>query len=137
MAYEKHTWQDDEVITKEKLNKIEDGIANIELTPGPAGPKGDRGETGPAGPAGPKGDRGETGPAGPAGTTPGDATKEAKGIVKMAAKVDAVSAADATEVEASYTQATVQKLVTLSNANKATINAILAALKEAGSMSKQ
>ena len=35
MAYEKHTWQDDEVITKEKLNKIEDGIANIELTPGP------------------------------------------------------------------------------------------------------
>lgn len=125
MAYEKHTWQDDEVITKEKLNKIEDGIANIELTPGPAGPKGDRGETGPAGPAG------------PAGTTPGDATKEAKGIVKMAAKVDAVSAADATEVEASYTQATVQKLVTLSNANKATINAILAALKEAGSMSKQ
>lgn len=122
MAYEKHTWQDDEVITKEKLNKIEDGIANIELTPGPAGPKGDRGETGPAGPA---------------GTTPGDATKEAKGIVKMAAKVDAVSAADATEVEASYTQATVQKLVTLSNANKATINAILAALKEAGSMSKQ
>lgn len=107
MAYEKHTWQDDEVITKEKLNKIEDGIANIELTPGPAG------------------------------TTPGDATKEAKGIVKMAAKVDAVSAADATEVEASYTQATVQKLVTLSNANKATINAILAALKEAGSMSKQ
>ena len=37
MAYQKHTWTDDEVITKEKLNKIEEGIANIELTPGPKG----------------------------------------------------------------------------------------------------
>ena len=36
---------------------------------GPAGPKGDTGETGPAGPAGPKGDTGETGPAGPKGDT--------------------------------------------------------------------
>lgn len=62
MAYEKQTWQDGEVITKEKLNHIEDGIANIELTPGP------KGETGEQGPAGPKGDRGETGPQGPKGT---------------------------------------------------------------------
>lgn len=52
MAYEKQTWTDDEVITKEKLNHIEDGIANIELTPGPAGPKGDKGETGAQGPKG-------------------------------------------------------------------------------------
>ena len=46
MAYSKHTWTDDEVITKEKLNNIEEGIENIELTPGPAG------ETGPQGPKG-------------------------------------------------------------------------------------
>lgn len=51
-AYEKQTWIDGEKITQEKLNHIENGIANIELTPGPAGPKGERGETGPAGPKG-------------------------------------------------------------------------------------
>lgn len=43
MAYSKHTWTDDEVITKEKLNNIEEGIANIELTPGPQGPAGTNG----------------------------------------------------------------------------------------------
>ena len=37
MTYTKHTWVDEEIITKDKLNNIEDGIANIELTPGPAG----------------------------------------------------------------------------------------------------
>ena len=40
-AYEKQTWSDGETITKEKLNHIEEGITNIELTPGPAGPKGE------------------------------------------------------------------------------------------------
>ena len=55
-AYEKQTWIDGETITKEKLNHIEEGIINIELTPGPAGPKGETGETGPQGPAGPKGE---------------------------------------------------------------------------------
>ena len=58
-AYEKQTWIDGETITKEKLNHIEEGIANIELTPGPVGPKGERGETGPAGAAGQKGEKGE------------------------------------------------------------------------------
>ena len=29
MAYSKHTWTDNELITKEKLNNIEDGIAAI------------------------------------------------------------------------------------------------------------
>lgn len=48
-AYEKQTWVDGETITKAKLDHIEEGIANIELTPGPVGPKGERGETGPAG----------------------------------------------------------------------------------------
>lgn len=54
-AYEKQTWIDGETITKEKLNHIEEGITNVELTPGPAGPKGDKGETGATGPQGPKG----------------------------------------------------------------------------------
>lgn len=67
MAYEKQTWNDNDVITKEKLNHIEEGITNIELTPGPTGPKGERGETGPAGAAGPKGEKGDPGPAGPKG----------------------------------------------------------------------
>ena len=66
-AYEKQTWIDGETITKEKLNHIEEGIINIELTPGPAGPKGETGEAGPQGPAGPIGPKGETGEAGPQG----------------------------------------------------------------------
>ena len=45
-AYEKQTWTDGETITKEKLNHIEEGIVNIELTPGP---KGERGDPGPKG----------------------------------------------------------------------------------------
>ena len=52
MAYVKQTWADGEVITKAKLDHIENGIATIELTPGP---KGDTGATGP------KGDKGDTG----------------------------------------------------------------------------
>nr|DAP71865.1 MAG TPA: collagen triple helix repeat protein [Caudoviricetes sp.] len=64
MAYQKHTWQNDEIITAERLNAIENGIAEIELTPGPQGATGERG---PAGATGPKGDRGETGPQGPKG----------------------------------------------------------------------
>ena len=43
-SYEKHTWTDDEVITKERLNHIEEGIYNIELTPGPKGDSGEKGE---------------------------------------------------------------------------------------------
>lgn len=67
MAYEKQTWNDGDIITKEKLNHIEDGIAGIELTPGPQGEKGDtgaqgdKGDTGAAGAAGAKGDKGDTG----------------------------------------------------------------------------
>ena len=73
MAYSKHTWVDEEVITKEKLNNIEDGIESVEKEQGPAGPqgpkgdKGDTGEQGEQGIQGPKGDKGDTGPAGAAG----------------------------------------------------------------------
>lgn len=75
MAYQKQTWNDNDVITKEKLNHIEDGITNIELTPGPAGP---------AGPTGPKGDKGETGAIGPAGPKGADA------VINKLNKVDAL-----------------------------------------------
>ena len=53
MAYKKQTWNDNDVITKAKLDHIEEGIASIELTPGP---KGETGAQGPAGPTGPKGE---------------------------------------------------------------------------------
>ena len=55
MAYQKHTWQDGELITHERLNAIENGIAEIELTPGPQGATGPKGDTGAQGPQGPKG----------------------------------------------------------------------------------
>ena len=44
MAYTPKEWKDGDVITKEGLNNIEQGIANV-----PAGPKGDKGDTGAAG----------------------------------------------------------------------------------------
>ncbi len=47
----KHTWVDDELITKELLNSIEDRIEA----------KAQRGEAGPAGPAGPAGKNGTNG----------------------------------------------------------------------------
>lgn len=57
------------------------------------------------------------------------------GGVKKAATVAAVSATDAsTAIAATYTQAEVQAIATLANANKAAINAILTNLKAAGIM---
>ena len=113
MAYTPTTWTDGDIITADKLNKLEQGVQNEQVGPaGPQGPKGDtgatgaqgpQGETGPQGPAGPKGDTGETGPQGPAGpsyTLPA-ATTEALGGVKMAAAVaDAAAAPTQTEFNA-------------------------------------
>lgn len=81
MAYQKQTWNDNDVITKAKLDHIEEGIASIELTPGPAGP---------AGATGPKGDKGETGAQGPAGPKGADA------VINKLNKVDALAADSAT-----------------------------------------
>ena len=70
MAYEKQTWNNGDEATPlsaERLNHIEDGIAGIELTPGPKGDAGPAGPKGDAGPAGPKGDTGPEGPVGPKG----------------------------------------------------------------------
>ena len=55
MAYTPTTWNNDDVITAEKLNKLEQGVKNEQI--------------GPAGPAGPKGEKGDPGAQGPAGTT--------------------------------------------------------------------
>lgn len=79
MAYEKQTWNDGDIITKEKLNHIEEGIAGIELTPGPQGEKGDTGAQGPQGEQGPKGDKGDTGAKGDKGDTGAAGAAGAKG----------------------------------------------------------
>lgn len=52
MAYEPKTWETGKTIDAASLNHIEQGIANIELTPGPQGETGPRGTTGATGPAG-------------------------------------------------------------------------------------
>lgn len=59
MAYKPTTWTDGDLITAEKLNKLEAGVQNEQV--GPQGPKGDTGAQGP------KGDKGDTGAQGPAG----------------------------------------------------------------------
>ena len=84
MAYTPTTWTDGDIITADKLNKLEQGVQNEQV--GPQGPQG---------PAGPKGDAGERGPQGPAGasyTLPA-ATTAALGGVKMAAAVADAAAA--------------------------------------------
>lgn len=49
MAYEPTTWNNDDVITAEKLNKLEQGVKNEQVGPaGPAGPAGDQGAQGPS-----------------------------------------------------------------------------------------
>lgn len=53
MSYTPTTWNTGDVITAEKLNKLEQGVKNEQVGPqGPKGDKGDTGETGPQGPAG-------------------------------------------------------------------------------------
>ena len=56
-----------------RITNISDSTAEvgalITSLQGPAGPKGDKGDTGNAGPTGPKGDTGPAGPAGPKGDT--------------------------------------------------------------------
>ena len=58
MAYSKHTWVNDELITADKLNNLENGLEDVETTPGP---KGDPGEQGPKGDPGAQGPKGEPG----------------------------------------------------------------------------
>ena len=135
MSYTPTTWKNNDVITAERLNKMEQGIQNEQVGPqGPAGPQGEKGETGAQGPkgdtgeqgpAGPQGEKGETGAQGPKGDT-GErgpagkdatltaATTSAIGAVKMAAAV-ADAAGD--------------------NVTKAEFNALLTSLRNAGILS--
>lgn len=58
MAYTPTTWNDGDVITAEKLNKLEQGVENEQVGP-----------QGPAGATGAKGDKGDKGDPGEDGTT--------------------------------------------------------------------
>ena len=52
MAYTPTTWTDGDLITAEKMNKLEQGVQNEQVVPqGPAGATGATGATGPAGAA--------------------------------------------------------------------------------------
>ena len=106
MAYEPTTWNNDDVITAEKLNKLEQGVKNEQV--GPAGP------AGPAGPKGDKGDPGVQGPAGPSYTLPA-ANKTTLGGVKQMTLIEDLSTETATDL-------------------KDKINAILAGMKKQGIM---
>lgn len=79
MAYTPTQWNDGDLITAEKMNKLEQGVKNEQV-----GPQGPRGETGPQGPAG------------PSYTLPA-ATTAALGGVKQAAAVSDVAAAPTME----------------------------------------
>lgn len=121
MAYTPTTWNNDDVITAEKLNKLERGVKNEQVGPagpaGPVGPAGPAGAVGPAGPAGPKGDKGEPGAQGPAGPSyilPA-ANKTTLGGVKQMALIADLSTETATDL-------------------KDKINAILAEMKKQGIM---
>lgn len=50
MAYTPTQWNDGDLITAEKLNKLEQGVQNEQVGPqGPQGPAGTAGKTGPTG----------------------------------------------------------------------------------------
>ena len=78
MAYEPTTWNNDDVITAEKLNKLEQGVKNEQV--------------GPAGPAG------AVGPAGPSYTLPA-ANKTTLGGVKQMALIADLSTETATDLK--------------------------------------
>ena len=106
MAYSKQTWTSGETITDVKLNHIEDGIADIELTPGP---KGEKGDTGPQGIQGPKGDKGDTGQQGPAGEDGSDAKQITKVVINTDA-TDKVTGGTVTFTDESTVEITINKV---------------------------
>ena len=91
MAYTPTTWNDGDLITAEKLNKLEQGVQNEQV--GPQGPKGDTGAQGP------KGDKGDTGAQGPAGADGADGA--AAGFGTPTATVDANTGTPSVTVTAS------------------------------------
>ena len=91
MAYTPTTWTDGDLITAEKLNKLEAGVQNEQV--GPQGPKGDTGAQGP------KGDKGDAGAQGPAGADGADGA--AAGFGTPTATVDANTGTPSVTVTAS------------------------------------
>lgn len=109
MAYQPTQWNDGDTITAEKMNHLEQGVAQQQTGPqGPAGApgakgeKGDKGDPGAPGAKGEKGDKGDPGAPGAKGDKgdPGEviaATKEKLGGVKQAAAVADISGAPSQE----------------------------------------
>lgn len=108
--YEPTVWEDGDVITAERLNKMEQGIKNQQVgpagAPGEKGDKGDpgapgeKGDKGDPGAAGAKGDKGDPGAAGAKGDK-GDPGKDGAGLSGTAAELAAIAApetADAASV---------------------------------------
>lgn len=87
MAYEPTTWNNGDVMTAEKMNKLEQGVKNEQI--------------GPAGPAGPKGEKGDPGAQGPAGTsyTLPAANKTTLGGVKQMALIADLSTETTTDLK--------------------------------------
>ena len=112
MAYTPTTWSDGDVITAEKMNKLEQGVKNEQV--GPAGPAGAKGEKGDPGPAGAKGEKGEKGDPGQSYVLPA-ANKTTIGGVKQMALIADLSTETASDL-------------------KSKINAILAEMKKQGIM---
>ena len=96
MAYTKHTWIDGEVITKEKLNNLENGLENVETTPGP---KGDTGAQGPKGDTGAQGPKGE----------PGSDAKQITSVVINTDASDVITGGTVTFTDESTVEITVNK----------------------------
>ena len=142
MAYTPTTWNNDDVITAEKLNKLEQGVKNEQV--GPAGPAGAVGPAGPAGAVGPAGPAGAVGPAGPAGEKgekgdPGVAgpkgDKGDPGAQGPAGPSYTLLAANKTTLGGVKQMALIADLSTETGADlKNKINAILAEMKKQGIM---
>ena len=133
MAYTPTTWNDGDVMTAEKMNKLEQGVKNEQVGPaGPAGavgPAGPAGAVGPAGPAGAKGEKGDPGVAGPKGD------KGDPGAQGPAGPSYTLLAANKTTLGGVKQMALIADLSTETGADlKNKINAILAEMKKQGIM---
>lgn len=93
MSYEPTTWADGDVITAERMNKLEQGVKNEQVGPqGPQGDPGPQGEQGPQGDPGPAGADGAPGAGltGSAVAVEAIATPESADAPTVAVKVNEV-----------------------------------------------
>lgn len=104
MAYEPQRWVDGEAggtpLSADRLNHIEQGIASVELTPGPEGPRGPKGDKGDPGADGTDGADGAKGAKGDKGNPGADGTDGTDGFPSqseweaLVARVEALEAPD-------------------------------------------